>query len=236
MRLTALDMETLDTDITNSIIYDVAVVSVDLEFKARKKAAGSTGPLHTVVVTNPHAVTFRFNMLEQMRFGRTSSKETIEFHINRMTGETDEDRFLEFDSHLSDEETQMDVMALLGLDLIREECKKADEIWINGPSFDCSLLATLKTQSGYKHNLWDHRKERDVRSVNRSIPTLNPIKDIRHEAFEDASWNLRVAIAYHELIVRHKLELNLPSLNMVQTMDGWALEGEVSPDGWKEAK
>jgi hypothetical protein len=216
MRLTALDLETLDTDINNSIIYDVAVVSVDVEFIGKKCIPE---------ITNPNVVTFRFNMLEKMRFGRTASADTINFHINRMkSGESDIEKFEEFHLKLNDQQLASEVMAVKGLSLIREACKSADEIWINGLSFDCSLLASLKKQSGYELDLWKYIKERDVRSINRSIPTLSQKTTVMHEAFDDAQWNLQVAIAYHKLIQQHKLSLELPMFNIDQTVDGtWVI-------------
>lgn len=216
MRLTALDLETLDTDINNSIIYDVAVVSVDVEF---------TGKKLITQITNPNVVTFRFNMLEQMRFGRTSSADTINFHINRMkSGESDIEKFEEFYLKLNDQQLAEEVMAVKGLNLIREACKSADEIWINGLSFECSLLASLKKQSGYELDLWKYHKERDVRSINRSITTMTSHTSVAHEAFDDALWNLQIAIAYHRLIQKHKFVLELPKFHLDQTVDGtWVI-------------
>lgn len=179
MKLAGLDIETLDTSV-RSQVFEVAIVRATLDEEFNVVETGGTK--------------FRFEFLEQMALQRTVSTSTIEFHERLRTPDG-------LRKSLYGESEYIDVDARTGLDIITKEVAASDELWINGLSFDCSILLTMAMDIGYEKPLWKFRRERDVRTIretNVHVHQATDLSSVAHKAYEDALWNLQVAAAYYK--------------------------------------
>lgn len=179
MKLAGLDIETLDTSV-RSQVFEVAIVRATLDDEG--------------TMTETSATKFRFDFLEQQSFQRAVSPDTIAFHERLRTPAG-------LRKSLYGESEYVDVDAYTGLGIIAKEVADADELWINGLSFDCSILLTLAQDAGYEKPLWKFRRERDVRTIretNVHVHHATDLSSVAHKAYEDALWNLQVAAAYYK--------------------------------------
>lgn len=136
---------------------------------------------------------FTFDCIEQMLLGRIVDASTMKFH---QTHRGDAARTMLMGSE------QYPMRKLHeGFDLIRETLADVDQIWINGLSFDPALLRSLQEECEYPHDLWDFRKECDVRTIRTTNELMYELthdsrKKSVHQALKDAEWNLGVANKY----------------------------------------
>lgn len=180
MELAGLDIETLDTTV-RSHVFEVAVVRATLD--------------EAFNLNETKVVKFRFDFLEQMALQRTVSTGTIEFHENLRTPTG-------LRQALYGESEYKDLSAAEGLQLISDTVNSADELWINGLSFDVGILLTLALEIERDKPLWKKfRMERDVRTIRETNPHVHDrtqLGTVAHKAYEDAQWNLRVAAEYYK--------------------------------------
>lgn len=186
--IATLDIESLDTDPT-SMITEIGVVVYDTETKEEQTFG------------------IRPNLVEQMLLHRSITPNTIVFH-ERIHGSREN-----LIKYLSDESDVYKTMSIASCHkVLKDTLATADELWINGLSFDPVLLKNLFKQVG-KDLPYFFRKEIDVRSINeRVLPHLRaffeeetPIrKAAAHDAIADAKWNMSVALEHSRLLNKLK--------------------------------
>ncbi len=186
-----LDMETLALD-NCAVITEVGIVVATL---VRNTESG------LVELADPANHHIRFNALDQIARGRVMSPETWVFHLKHSGVVGLHDQISQ--GLLLDEQGTR-----ISLSLIQNIMMLVSEIWINGCSFDPVVLSTLSQAYEFKtrfamDRLWSHSKERDVRTINRTIPGLDASKaGSSHRALDDARWNLDMALAYYALLAK----------------------------------
>lgn len=187
----SLDIETLALD-NYAVITEVGIVVANL---VRNTESG------LVEIDGPVDHHLRFNVLDQLARGRVMSPQTWVFHLKHSGVVGLHDQIAQ--GLLLDEQGTRN-----SLNFIQNILMPVSEIWINGCSFDPVVLSTL-TQ-GYEFEtkfamarLWSHSKERDVRTINRTISGLDTSKaSSSHRALADARWNLEIARAYYSFLAQ----------------------------------
>lgn len=185
-----LDIETLALD-NNAAVTEVGIVVAQLVLNEPGK----------VEVVNPVNHRLQFNVLDQIARGRVMSPQAWEFHLKHSGVEGLHNQIAE--GLLLDEQGTRN-----SLRFIQNTLASVSEIWINGLSFDPVVLSTLVqnyqfTTKFAMSKLWPHSKERDVRTVYRTVPNLDaPKAGPSHRAVDDAKWNLQVAANYYSFLSR----------------------------------
>lgn len=146
-------------------------------------------------------VGFTFDLIEQMNLNRLVDAKTMAFHAQH--------RGAAARTMLTGSEQYPLVTLHEGFDIIRDKLKDVELLWINGLSFDPSLLISLRDECEYPHDLWDFRTECDVRTIrttNDLIYRLTHDERERstHQAIKDAEWNLFVANKYLNWVDKHQ--------------------------------
>jgi hypothetical protein len=198
----SLDIETLALS-NHAVVTEVGIIEADIG----QAHDGSVG----LSIRTQHY--FQFNALDQIARGRVLDPKTWVFHL-RLCGVKGIHEQVA-DGLLLDEAACQSNLAR-----IQQVLNSVSEIWINGCSFDPVILSTLAQDYEFKtqfamDRLWSHSKERDVRTINKTIPSLLPEKTkASHRALGDARWNLDIARAYYNLLSRlssTKPEQNVPA-------------------------
>lgn len=172
MKIVSLDIETASLS-TNALILELGLISVevdsyaDIDFTQVAKAvayaqhsfsgSGSCwpAPYAAVIVAFPYA--------EQISLGRDTDSDTIAWHNATPERSTEFKRMMQ--ASMGTDRTVRSVLAQL-----YEFCEGADDIWINGLSFDPAILKTLAEQSKFGSALWENfRAESDVRTIYRKF-------------------------------------------------------------------
>ena len=179
MILAGLDLETLDTG-SRSIIFEIGleVRNYDPSFTS-----------YELVTRFTSGMSFE----EQLWATRTQDMDTLNFH-GTIRGKDWFHQALKSTDYPPNSINKV-------LDEIRHILSDVDELWVNGLSFDMTILRTLLEERKQKP-LLAFRKERDVRTVYQTIPAFKASdgKHAAHRAIEDAQWNLDIASRYHKLI------------------------------------
>lgn len=189
LSVATLDVETLALD-NRAVVTEVGIVVATL--------AHVDGVVGLTYSTSHH---FTFNVLDQIARGRTMNPKTWEFHLKHSGVIGLHDQIA--DGLLLDEQGTR-----TSLHRIQSILLPVSEIWINGLSFDPVILSTLAQSYEFETNfemcrLWSHSKERDVRTVNRTISGLDTSKVASlHRALDDAKCNLDVVVNYYSLLAR----------------------------------
>lgn len=189
MKLAGVDIETLDLERTTAVVFEIGVALVDFDEETKKLNYKSETLLAPV-------------LSQQIAYGRTISQKTVDWHIEKHNGNRKE-----FASRLL---IAGDACYRADIKSIHSQLKKllgdADEIWINGLSFDPVVLHYLFAHEGLG-NPWDFRKEKDVRTIRSALDIIGfqcpPIDGMRHCAVPDAQWNLELAKGYHQLVLQN---------------------------------
>lgn len=185
-----LDSETLALD-NYAAITEVGIVVATLV----QTASGH------VEVSDPVDHHLRFNVLDQIARGRAMSPQTWVFHLKHSGVVGLHDQIAQ--GLLLDEQGTRN-----SLNYIQNILMPVSEIWINGLSFDPVILSTLTQNYELEtkfsmSRLWDYSKERDVRTINRTVPGLDTSRAKGcHRAVADARWNLEVVANYYSLLTR----------------------------------
>ncbi len=196
----------------NGLVFPTSIATLDIETLALDNAAAVTevgivvaqlvhSPSGQVEVVNPADLRLQFNVLDQIARGRVMNPQTWEFHLKHSGVEGLHNQIA--DGLLLDEDGTRS-----NLSHIQNTLASVSEIWINGLSFDPVILSTLVqdyqfTTKFAMNKLWAHSKERDVRTVYRTILNLETSKaESSHRAIDDARWNLSVVAAYYNFLSR----------------------------------
>lgn len=187
MKLATLDIETLDLDRVNAAVFEIGVVLADMD--------DTTGEC-----TVTDQLLFCPSLAEQYVLDRTVSRDTFLFHQEQHGGDV-----AAFQARLGAATQPLAEVH----EKLRLHLDDADELWINGLSFDPVVLHYLFASIG-KQLPWYFRKERDVRTVRPALKLKGIVPDFdsslpRHRALTDALWNLSEVRAYYSLILRVKL-------------------------------
>ncbi len=186
----AVDIETLALH-NHAVVMEVGIIEADLELTPDGQVS--------LYVQAQHY--FQFNVLDQLARGRVLDSKAWLFHL-RMCGVKGIHEQVA-DGLLLDEAACQSNLAR-----IQQVLNSASEIWINGCSFDPVILSTLAQDYEFKtqfamDRLWSHSKERDVRTINKTIPSLLKEKvKVSHRALDDARWNLDIARAYYAVLAK----------------------------------
>ncbi len=177
MKLAALDIETLGLG-TRSHVTDIGLVLayMDTDFKLNYQ----------------NGLRIRLDQKEQSSLSRYSNDATLKFQY-KTHGEK------AFKKHLDSPKDYTIMKSADAFNAIRSACEDAEEIWINGLSFDTAILNTLREETNCEKPLWFFRKERDVRTVRETNSfVFEHTKTLAtHDAYLDAKWNIKVARSYH---------------------------------------
>jgi hypothetical protein len=190
LSVATLDIETLALD-NRAVVTEVGIVVATLTQNESDKIQATTHSEYLI----------RFNALDQLARGRVMQPSTWEFHLKHSGVEGLHDQIAE--GLLLDADA-----SVVNLNHIQNVVAGISEIWINGLSFDPVILSTLAKDYGYTtsfamNRLWHYSKERDVRTLNKTIPSLNAAKVASlHRALDDAKWNLDVVVNYYNLLAR----------------------------------
>lgn len=179
----ALDSETLALR-EDAVVTEVAVVKFRLD-------VGPTGRLQRETLDSK---VFYFNAIEQVALGRVIDKDTFDFHVQHGGLEAISSQVI---PGLANPDSKHILKQL------QDFCVNAEEVWINGLSFDPSVLRSLATTYGFKtkyhlNSFWHYHKERDCRTVYRTFPMEKPEGSSSHRALEDAQWVERIVHLYHQ--------------------------------------
>jgi hypothetical protein len=195
-RISSVDIETLALH-NHAVVTEVGIVEACLDMTTDGQVALS--------VRNEHY--FQFNALDQIARGRVLDSKAWLFHLNLCGVKGLHEQVA--GGLLLDEASNRGNLAR-----IQQVLDPVSEVWINGCSFDPVILSTLSQDYEFKtkfamDRLWSHSKERDVRTVNKTIPGLLPEQaKAAHRALDDARWNLEVARAYYDFL--HKAQVKQP--------------------------
>lgn len=171
MKIGTLDIETLDTNRSTAIVWEVGLIVVDVD-EQRKQLSGT------------EALEFEWvlDVTSQVARGRTSAPDTVAFQNRQFPGG-------EFEKLLERPTTPMRRF----FTELRVNCSGLDELWVNGLSFDPPLLESLAHDFGEWHGgIWLFRIERDVRTIKAEWGINLPQEGKKHRALDDCRWNLRV--------------------------------------------
>lgn len=187
----SLDIETLALD-NRAVVTEVGIVTGTLVLRE----AGRVELLDT-----PLEWPAKFNALDQIARGRVMSPETWRFHLKHSGTSGLYDQVAQ-GLLLNDEGTKG------SLEYIQKVLSGISEVWVNGLSFDPVILSTLAQDYGFEtrfamSRLWHYSKERDIRTLNKTIPGLDTSKvKSSHRAMDDAKWNLQLVVNYYSLLNR----------------------------------
>ncbi len=180
----ALDSETFSLE-EDAVVTEIAVVKFKL-------AIGTSGRLERSSIDEQ---VFHFNVVEQVALGRVIDKNTYDFHIKNGGHESIASQVIPG--------LEGPTTSLHKLQMLQEFCESADEVWINGMSFDPPVLRSLATSYGFRskyslNSLWHYRKERDCRTIYRTFPMATPNGSSTHRALDDAKWVEQIVHLYHQ--------------------------------------
>lgn len=194
MKLAALDIESCSTK-QRAHIFEVGIVLADFTPNGYfyDDEEDDDDPGHKPSMILGERVGFTFDCIEQMLLSRVVDAKTMKFHREHR-GEAARTMLMG-----SEQYPLLSLQA--GFDLIREKLEEVEQIWINGLSFDPALLRSLQSECGYEPDLWDFRKECDVRTIRTTNDLMYRLthdsrKKSVHQALKDAEWNLGVADKY----------------------------------------
>lgn len=192
MKLVGLDTETFDLERTTGVVFEIGVSIISFDSETYKLNYES----NTLIAPD---------LGQQIAYGRTISQKTVAWHIDQHKGNREE-----FANRLrvaGDRSDIKNIHSALGKLL-----GDADEIWINGLSFDPVVLHYLFAHEGLE-SPWDFRKEKDVRTIRPALDIIGfqcpPIEGMRHCAVPDAKWNLAMAKGYHQHVLRNLKTIRL---------------------------
>jgi predicted DNA binding CopG/RHH family protein len=161
MKIIGLDIETASTK-TNSLIFEIGMISVEVPSYSKididwiwdivTKKRPQTSKIKTLVLPVP--------FVEQCSLGRDQTVDTYNFHTQSTTMKFNFQKMME-----ASVKTRLSVKDVLAR--VKAFCLGADEIWINGLSFDPCILKSLAESVGDNSPLWKFRAETDVRSFYR---------------------------------------------------------------------
>ena len=181
MKLVSLDIETLSSK-TRALVLEASAISVevehykDVDYKALWAALNPSREKTNTGWPNflKGKITRVFPFYQQLKLGREVDSQTLKFHTK--TPEQQEALHYMMTESMDDGCASVEDC----LDSIRLFCVQADQIWINGLSFDPSILRSLNEQvgKGSEDPLWDFRAERDVRSFWRTFQLDPDVSDI----------------------------------------------------------
>lgn len=202
MRIAALDIETCSLD-NRAHVTEVAVVKVDYIPEADRDLDDAddipTKELAERFWSSPVARRcFTFDFYEQVKLSRCVANDTLAFH-ERIRGLPEARRMM-----LGTEDYPL-VSIADGFKILRDQIADCDQLWINGLSFDPVILRSLQQEAGIVEPAWDFQKECDVRTVRKTNPLVRAAterdgKPVAHRAYEDALWNIKVAVNYLEFV------------------------------------
>lgn len=188
-KLVALDIETLDLDRATALVFEIGISVLTLD---------------DTMLPIGEVKTFEHNLglVEQIAYGRTISPNTVAWHIKQHGGNR-----AEFEDRLARGGNSSIQSAY---EFCNTHLEGADEIWINGLSFDPVVLHYLFAHIG-KEPPWHFRKENDVRTIRRALPFLGEAEapgngKKRHFAGTDAEWNIEIAYAYRRGLLQAQLQ------------------------------
>lgn len=190
MIIAGLDIETLSLE-TNAVVFEIGLVKYDTETRDFSS---------TLILPD---------ISQQVGAGRRIDQSTIDWHVNTIHGGS-RNAFLARLAQAwrgdGDHTTVSDAHWNIG-----DFLKDADEIWINGLSFDPVVLSSLFVPyyPGRESVPWSYKKESDVRTTRRTLAMPNfpsiPIPECldttgrqTHFAVVDATWNVAQAYHYHK--------------------------------------
>lgn len=196
MKIVSLDVETASTK-TNALILEIGMISgtlpdkIDVYHDIDAVVLDHLIKNHRAYGTESYswgnwtAMALSVSILEQRCLIRNETEETYAFHKSKADMAKNLDRMLAKG-------------IAKGIDTLEETltkvrlfCKDADELWINGLSFDPCILKTLCEDADYKLPLWKFRIERDIRTIYR---TFNVNADLTgfpaYDAVTDCARNL----------------------------------------------
>lgn len=179
----ALDSETLALR-EDAVVTEVAVVKFRLE----------VNPTGRLVRDTIDEKVFYFNAIEQVALGRVIDKDTFDFHVKNGGLESISSQVIP---------GLENPHSVYNLQSLQEFCENSEEVWINGLSFDPSVLRSLANSYGFKskyhlNSLWHYRKERDCRTIYRTFPMETPKGISSHRALDDAKWVEQIVHLYHQ--------------------------------------
>lgn len=76
--------------------------------------------------------------------------------------------------------------------LVKVTLEGADELWANGPDFDCVLMQNFMG-SDFKWPFWAHRDCRTIRSLFPEVPRTKP--EVAHDALSDCHAQIKDVVA-----------------------------------------
>lgn len=191
LQIACVDIETLD--------LEESAVVVEVGLNLATFVLDEKGDL---VVSSSETTVYSFNVLEQISLGRTMSKETFDFHIS-FAGYDNTANMVAAGLSTSADVTRAHLTS------IQSKTAGVAEVWINGLSFDPSIIRSLAKSYGYTttlgmNSLWHHHKERDVRTIYRTFPLPGrENKKSSHRAAEDAEWDMEMAKIYHQGVISY---------------------------------
>lgn len=177
LRIGTLDTETCGLS-SKSVVWEAAVIILECDQHYQRQN------------TIEHGY-WRLDMFEQLAKGRTVNADTMAFHKKNMG-----DSYSEiFNTHSS----ELRSVGAFFRDL-KVLCEGLDEMWINGNSFDVSMLKSLALDFGLPDEMpWRYRGESDLRTIRTQFNIIG-LSDTEstpaHRAIEDCKWNLRVLSEY----------------------------------------
>ncbi len=189
-KIATLDCETLALS-EDAAVTEVGIIIADLHCRLDRQ----------VVVENQTPHYAQFNVLDQIARGSAFDSKTWVFHMKHSGMQGLHEQIA--GGLLIDPSGSVN-----NLRRIQDLLDPVEEIWINGTSFDPIILGSLvqKYQFETKHSmnrLWLYSKERDVRTIYRTVPNLcTSDKRPDHRALFDAGWNLEVAAAYYTFLAK----------------------------------
>lgn len=199
MKQAFLDSETLGLNRLTSIVTDIGVIVYDSE----------TGQEERIGI--------RPDITEQLLLGKQCERDTVKFHEKHFPG-----GYEAFLKHLQGSDTYKNMRIAETHKLLKSTFDSVEEIWINGLSFDPIVLESMFSLVGLKLPYY-YRKEVDVRTIYRRVlPRLrNMLKadevkhpPSKHDALEDAAWNLLIFKEYqqHMQHIESIVRLSVPQM------------------------
>lgn len=189
MIIAGLDIESLSLE-PDAVVFEIGIAKFDT----------STLDLTSHLVLP--------DISQQVASGRRIDQETIDWHVNTV--------------HMGDHAAFAARLAQAWRDdgihlqvskshqIIRDYLKDADEIWINGLSFDPVVISSLFGPyfPGRESIPWVYTKESDVRTARRPLKlpgfpsillpeSLEVDDSMKHHAVYDAIWNVAQAFKYN---------------------------------------
>lgn len=205
IKIVSLDIETLSTK-TSALVLEIGMISgtinsySDIDLSVILEVATSDSP----VLDNPCAWTAKVlpvSYTEQVDICRSEDDSTWAFH------RTTPVREVHLTKMLKDAEGTLDTI-FDSLEKVSAFCEGADEIWINGLSFDPAILKSLSEEVFYDTPLWPFRAERDVRTIYRVFAVDTDVSNFTsHQAIMDCIRNLATVRALGDHLEAQTLTL-----------------------------